>query len=146
MEHNERNLMFMQNVSEEDVETASNAYLMSLVSLMISLPLPIINLIATGIFLSLNQRSVYHVRWHCMQVLLSQVFILLFNTPSFYFVVKYFLLDEWPPIPILCFIGFVILLNIVEYIITIYTAIQIRKGLHVRWFGFAGITDYLVKS
>lgn len=145
MEHSERDLILMQNVSEEYRETASNAYLMSLVSLMVSLPLPIINLIATGIFLSLNQRSIYYVRWHCMQVLLSQVFILFFNTPSFYFVVKYFLKDEWPPVPIMCFIGFVILLNLIEYIITILAAIQVRKGINVRWFGFAKLTDYLVR-
>lgn len=133
-----------QEIFEEDAEKASNAYLMSLVSLFISVPLPIVNLIATALFYYFNRRENDFVRWHCVQALFSQIFLVFFNSPSLYFIIKYYLKEEWPPIPVMVFIGFVVLLNVIEYIATAYAASVVRKGNNVRWVGFADLADRVV--
>ena len=143
MEYHEEPLI-EQQIFEEDFEKASNAYLMSLVSLMISFPLPIVNLIATTLYVNFNRRENDFVRWHCYQALFSQVFLVFFNSPSLYFIVKYYLKEEWPPIPIMVFIGFVVLLNIVEYIATAYAASVVRNGRNIRWWGFSELADRVV--
>ena len=49
MEHNQ--------IYIEDMERASYAYVMSLIAVVIGLPMPIINLIATGIFFLMSRKG-----------------------------------------------------------------------------------------
>ena len=55
---------FNYQLSEEETESASNSYLMSLIAIIAGLPLPILNLLATFIFYLGNRKSTYFVRWH----------------------------------------------------------------------------------
>ena len=57
---------------EYEKESASNSYLMSLIAGILAVPLPIINLIATLIFY-IATKSSYFIRWHCTQLILSQL-------------------------------------------------------------------------
>jgi uncharacterized membrane protein len=143
MEHHEEPVT-VQEIFEEDFEKASNAYLMSLVSLIISFPLPIVNLIATLLYYNFSRKENDFVRWHCVQSLLSQVFLVFFNSPSLYFIISYYFKEEWPPIPVLAFIGFVVLLNLFEYIATAYAASVVRNGGNIRWWGFSQLADRVV--
>ena len=61
------------------VKAASNSYLMSVVTVIVGMPLPIINLITTLVFLFANKRRGYFVRWHCMQALMSQALLFFMN-------------------------------------------------------------------
>ena len=58
---------FLYQPNESETEIASNSYLMSLIAIIVGLPLPIVNLIATFIFYLSNRKSTYFVRWHCTQ-------------------------------------------------------------------------------
>ena len=46
---------------EDEKERASNCYVMSLVAVMIGLPMPIINLAATGIFYLMSRKGTFFV-------------------------------------------------------------------------------------
>ena len=59
-------------------EAAAHSYLMSLLVVMVGLPLPIVNLLATLIFYLANRHKTYFVRWHCTQAL-----VLLFCLPVY---------------------------------------------------------------
>ena len=76
----------IENVTpyEDEKERASNCYVMSLVAVMIGLPMPIINLLATGIFYLMSRRGTFFVRWNALQALVSQVPLFIMNNILFW--------------------------------------------------------------
>jgi uncharacterized membrane protein len=131
---------------EHEAERASNSYLMSVVAVMAGLPLPIFNLIASVIFFFGNRKSTYFVRWHCTQALLSQLSLLFMNSYAFWWTISVAFGDESISNHYLAYLFTAILFNLIEFISTIYSAIQVRKGKHVSWMLFGEITNFLVKS
>lgn len=129
----------------EDAERASNAYLMSLVVFMGGLPLPILNLLATLIFAFAYRKASYFVRWHCMQTLVSQLFIFCFNTVVFWWTVTYVFEKKPFTEAYYWYLAFVILLNIAEIAMTIYMAIEVRKHKHIVWKTTRGLISSFIK-
>lgn len=150
MEHQERIIAFSpREITEDEREYASNSYLMSLFALFVGLPLPIFNLMATVIFYLGKRRSTPFVKWHCMQALISQLFIFFFNTVAFWWTITYLFFPErfdsdYSFNSYFSYILLVLFINGIEIVSTIYTAVQTRKGIHVRWFLFADLTDQIL--
>ncbi len=132
--------------SEHEAETASNSYLMSLIAFMVGLPLPIVNLIATLIFYFGNRKSTAFVRWHCTQALVSQFSMLLVNSYGFWWTISVMFTDEMISSNYIAYMLTAVILNLVEFIATIYTAIQVRKGIHVEWWFYGPLTDLICES
>lgn len=131
---------------EHEAEAASNSYLMSLVAIIAGLPLPIVNLIATLIFYIGNRKSNYFVRWHCTQALLSQLSMLFINSFGFWWTISIIFTDDTITSKYIAYVFVAILFNLTEFIATIYTAIQTRKGIHVEWWFYGSLTNALCKS
>ena len=148
------------HIYPQEYEQASNSYLMSVVSVMAGTFLPIVNFIAAVIFYLGSRKGSYFVRWHAIQSALGQTVLIPFNSFAFAWTIRVlfngfpfeqmehqesFFMDNildasyayWG------FIAFVLLLNIIEFFVTIYAAINVRKGKNVRWFILANITDSL---
>jgi uncharacterized Tic20 family protein len=132
--------------SEHEAEKASNSYLMSLIALMAGLPLPIINLIATLIFYLANRKGTYFVRWHCTQALLSQLSMMFINSFGFWWTVSVLFIDEPVTNKYIAYIITALIFNLTEFIATIYTAIQTRKGTHITWWFYGSLTNLICKS
>lgn len=132
--------------SEHEAEKASNSYVMSLIAIMGGLPLPIINLIATLFFFIANRRGTYFIRWHCTQALLSQFFLLPFNSVAFWWTVSIIFTPEKLSSKFIAYIITIFIFNLVEFIGTVYTAIETRKGKHVEWWFVGGLTNLICKS
>lgn len=132
--------------SEHELERASNSYLMSLIALIAGLPLPIINLIATLIFYLGNRQGTYYTRWHCSQALLSQLSVFPMNSFGFWWTVSIVFGPETISNQYFAYIMVIFLVNIVEFIATIYTAIKIRKGVHVKLWLIGDLTNLICKS
>tara|TARA_R110000850_G_scaffold147768_2_gene269987 strand:- start:674 stop:1105 length:432 start_codon:yes stop_codon:yes gene_type:complete len=130
---------------EHEAEKASNSYLMSLVAVVAGLPLPIINLIATFIFYMGNRKGTYFVRWHCTQALFSQVSMLFINSYGFWWTVSIIASSETLSNNYISYMIAALLFNLAEFIATIYTAIQTRKGIHVKWLFYGNLTDLICK-
>lgn len=137
---------FYYQPGEHEAERASNSYLMSLIAIIAGLPLPIINLLATLIFFLGNRKSTYFVRWHCTQALLSQLSLLFVNSAGFWWTVSVIWGDEQATNKYFAYIISLIILNVVEFISTIYSAIQVRKGKHVSWWLYGDLTDLFCKQ
>jgi len=137
---------FKYEPSEHELEKAANSYVMSLVAIMGGFPLPIINLIATLIFYLGNLRGTYFVRWHCMQALLSQFFLLPFNSFGFWWTVSIIFTPETITSKYIAYILTIFIFNLVEFIGTIYTAIETRKGKHIEWWVIGGLTNLICKD
>jgi hypothetical protein len=137
---------FSYEPGEHEAEKASNSYLMSLIALIVGLPLPIINLIATLIFYVGNRKGTYIVRWHCTQALLSQLSMLFINSFGFWWTVSIIFTDETTTSEYIAYIIAALIFNLAEFIATIYTAIQTRKGIHVEWWFYGNLTNLICKS
>ena len=137
---------FTYEPTEHEKETASNSYLMSLIVIMVGLPLPIINLVATLIFYLNNRKSTYFVRWHCTQAILSQLSILFINSFGFWWTMSIIFSEEIITNRYIAYIIVVIIFNFTELIATIYTTIQTRKGIHVEWWFYGSLTKIICKK
>jgi uncharacterized Tic20 family protein len=131
---------------EHEAERASNSYLMSLIAVITGLPLPIMNLIATFIFWVGNRKGTYFVRWHCTQALLSQASFLVMNSIGFWWTISVVFTQEKDVTNnYIAYMITILIFNVVEFIATMYTAIQTRKGHHVQWWFYGGLTDLICK-
>lgn len=141
-----REMEFIYLPSEHEAEKASNSYLMSLVAIVAGLPMPLINVLATFFFYLANRKGTYFVRWHCTQALLTQMSLVFINGLAFYWAISiiFFGLPMSPffVVYLLFAIGF----NVLEFIITIYSAIQTRKGIHVEWWFYSSLTHTICKE
>src|SRR4249920_3463609 len=95
-------------------EKASNSYLMSLLAIMVGMPLPIVNLIATIIFYLGNRKNSYFVRWHCTQALLSQLMVLVMNSVGLSWTLRIIFTDLMVSDAYIGYIITVVLFNITE--------------------------------
>lgn len=137
---------FAYEPGEHELEKASNSYLMSLIAIMGGLPLPIINLLATLIFYLGNRKGTYFVRWHCTQALLSQLSVLFINSYGFWWTVSIvFTSEQSITNNYIAYIIAALIFNLSEFIATIYTAIQVRKGIHVTWWFYGSLSNLICK-
>ncbi len=136
---------FMYKPDEYEAEKASNSYLMSVIAVMIGLPLPIINLIATTIFYFGNRKSAHFVRWHCTQALLAQGVTVIMNAAGIYWTLAIVFGSHQITNSYIAYLCTIVFFNLIEFIATIYAAIKTRKGEHVVWWFFGPLTDSLVK-
>ncbi len=136
---------FIYEPGEHEAEKASNSYLMSLIAIIAGLPLPIINLLATLIFYLSNRKATYFVRWHCTQALISQIPLLMMNSFGFWWTVSILFADEKISSNYIAYIFTIILVNIFEFIATIYTAVKTRNGHHIQWWFYGPLTNLICK-
>ena len=168
MEHNQRiiNKETETFIYPHEYEQASNSYLMSVVSVMAGTFIPIVNFIAAVIFYLGSRKSSYFVRWHAIQSALGQMVLIPFNAFAFAWTLRV-LFHGFPPeefrtqmnkeaffadnildapSAFWLYIALVLLLNVIEFFVTIYAAINVRKGHNVRWAVIAPITDRLTSK
>lgn len=131
--------------TEHEAEAASSSYLMSLIAIIAGLPLPVVNLIATFLFYLGNRRSTYFVRWHCTQALLSQLSLFLINSTGFWWSMSILFREDIITSSYIAYLLSALIFNLVEFIVTIYTAIQTRKGIHVEWWFYGSLTKLICK-
>ncbi len=137
---------FSYTPTDHEAEKASNGYLMSLIAVMAGLPLPILNLLATFIFYRHQRKGTPFVRWHASQALYSQVALICLNSPGFYWTLSILLGKTEISNLYISYMLLIIILNISEFIATIYTMIQVRKGRHVSWWLFGDLAQLNTKS
>jgi len=137
---------FSYRPDDYESEKASNSYLMSVVAVMAGLPFPVVNLLATAFFYAANRRARYFVRWHCMQALLSQVAMLAMNGPALYWTLSIVFGGGTVTNLYLSYILTIVFFNLLEFIATVYAAVQTRRGRHVVWWVFGPVADLVVKG
>ena len=136
---------FPYKPEEYETEKASNAYLMSLVVVIVGLPFPIINLIATWGYFMGQRKSSYFVRWHCLQALLSQISIVIINAFAIGWTWSIILSDRSLSNGYLAYMALAVFYNLLEFVVTIVTAIETRKGQHLSWWMYGPLTQVLCK-
>lgn len=125
---------------DHECEKASNGYVMSLMAIMAGLPFPVINLIATGIFYFGNLKSTPFVRWHCTQALFSQAAIFGINVTGVWWGLSILFGPNELTNTFIAYFITAILFNIAESAATIFTAVKVRRGIHVELWVFGPLT------
>lgn len=136
--------MISYSPNESEKEKASNSYLMSVMAVMAGLPFPIINLLASIIFFVANRRAGYYVKWHCTQVLLSQLTVFVMNTIAFSWTMRIIFGSLIITNSYLAYLLTILIFNITEFVININAAIKVRKGLPAHWWFWGALTDLIV--
>ena len=136
---------FAYQPHEHENEKASNSYLMSVVAVIAGLPIPIINLFATLIFYLANRKATYFVRWHCTQALFAQLTLFIMNSIGFWWVISVVFGSGTADNRFFAYLITVLIFNFVEFIFTVYSAINTRKGTHVEWWFYSGLTHLVCK-
>jgi uncharacterized Tic20 family protein len=126
-------------------ERASNIYLMSIVVVIIGLPLPILNLIATVIVFFSNRNSTFFVKWHSTQALLSQIFLMVINSIGLSWTLSAIFGSQQADNNYIAYILTLVLFNIIEFIGTLAAAISVRKGKHISFWFFGPLTNLIYK-
>jgi len=141
-----------------EYEKASNAYLMAVVSVIAGMPLPVINVLASIGYYMAQRKTVYFVRWHCIQAIIAQAIMIPFNSVAVVWTLAILfknnnashsidnMLGQTSLMYYWMYILFVVVFNIVEFFSVIITAGQVRKGKNVRWFLIANITDAITSK
>lgn len=137
---------FPYQPNDYERERASFSYLMSLVAAIVGLPLPLINLISTGIYYFSNRKSTRFVRWHCLQALLSQLLLFPMNAAAIYWTLHILFWGWHVTESFVAYIITVLLFNLVEFIMTVIAAVQTRKGRHVEWWIFGAVTNHFIPA
>ncbi len=141
----EDNIIYKNRISEEEAEKASYAYLMSTVVLLVGLPLPIINMIATIMFYLGNRKKTYFVRFHCIQSMLSQIFIILMNSIGISWTLSIIFGNNIITNLYIAYIITIIGFNLLEFAASIYAAVQTRKKQNVLFWFFGPLTELICK-
>ena len=136
---------FHYTPNDYECEKASNGYLMSIVIIIVGLPLPIINLIATGMYYLGNRNGTFFVRWHSLQALLSQFFVAIVNSCGLTWTLSIIFGDLTITNYYIAYIISALIFNFIEFIMTLIAATQTRKGVHTYWFLFGPLTDLVCK-
>ena len=134
------------HVSEGDKERATNSYLMSVMALLAGTPLPIVNVAATFFFLLAYRKASYFVRWHCHQALVSQLAVFMVNTITFWWTFSILFGNNELSNKYIAYLIVAFVFNVIEFIGTVYTMVEVRKGRHIAWWLYADITDLMVKN
>ncbi len=132
-------------ISEEDAEKASYSYLISTVVLMIGLPFPILNMIATWMFYLANRKKSYFVRFHCVQSLLSQVLIVVMNSIAIFWLLSIVFQKLEVSNLYFGYLFTVLFFNLLEFGVSIYASIKVRQRKDVRYFLFGTLTELICK-
>lgn len=131
---------------DDEMEKASNGYLMSVMAIMVGLPLPIVNLLATLIFFLGNLKSSWFVKWHCTQALLSQLTVFVMNSFAFAWTMQVWFGNKIVTDSYIAYIITIIFFNITELLLNIVAAIRVRKGKHVKWWFWSAVTDMVIPA
>jgi beta-barrel assembly-enhancing protease len=130
-------------IHDDEAESASNAYLLSLILLVVGAPLPILNLLASVIFYLSSRRGSPFVRWHSMQALLTHLVVVPVNSVFLWMTLAILFGYREPDNFYVGWFLFMAGLNATKMIGSIYSAIKVRRGVDVRWWALAPVADAL---
>jgi uncharacterized Tic20 family protein len=136
---------FYYQPNENEAESASYSYLMSIIAIMVGIPLPIVNLVATLIFFLGNKKSSYFVRWHCTQALLSQITMFFINSIGFWWTISIIFTNKTVSTYYIVYLVILFLFNLIEFISSIYAAVYTRKGIHIHFWIYGNLSNRMCK-
>ncbi|MDR1682657.1 MAG: DUF4870 domain-containing protein [Candidatus Symbiothrix sp.] len=134
-------------IYEEEAEQASFAYLMTTLIVIVGLPMPIINVIGSVFFYLANRKKAsYFVRFHSLQSMLSQLCVVPINAVGVSWTIAVIIGQAQISDYYVAYIITIVAFNILEFVSSVYAAVQVRKKADVRFWLFGPMTELIYKS
>lgn len=129
-------------ITKREREDGMGAYLMMFAGIAAGLPLPILNLLASIIYYSVNKNKSRFVKFHCLQSLWSQLPTTLLNAGLFYWTIRILVSSEWEFTDMYKgYLAMVVVTNLLYFIFSIIGAVKSRDG-KMYYFVFFGRLSY----
>lgn len=138
--------MIDYTLSDYERELASYSYLMTILTSIISLPLPFVPVLTSVIYYLSNRRSTYFVRWHSIQTLLAQIPQCVLNSVLFGWTMSILFGGIYLSNAYFAFLFTVLGFNLVDLVATIHTLLAVHRGKHVEWVVYAPLTHLFCKK
>ncbi|HHZ64591.1 MAG TPA: DUF4870 domain-containing protein [Flavobacteriales bacterium] len=131
-------------VTIREREDAMGAYLMMFAAVAAGLPLPIINLIASIVYYSINKSKSRFVHFHALHSLFAQIPTSILNAGLVFWTVRIFFFHSWEVNDYyIGYIWMVVIANLLYFIFSIIAAVKSRKG-QFYYFLFFGRLSYQI--
>ena len=114
---------------------------MMFAGMAIALPLPLLNLIASFVYLYLNKNKGPFVHFHCLQALYSQIPVTLLNLGLLTWLIVILVNDFTFTSEFKGFAVMILIVNIVDLVFSLIAAAKARKGL-LYYYIFFGPLSY----
>ncbi|MCH8535350.1 MAG: hypothetical protein LAT51_09805 [Flavobacteriaceae bacterium] len=127
-------------------QKASLAYVVSIVVLIASVPLPLAGFLGTLGYAKVQEKYSNFVKYHCWQAVFSQLLVLIFTsifwgwTAQILFTSKDFAQEYF------YYVGFLVVFILIETIFAIVSAYQIEKGKHPKWWVIGAFLDQRIED
>lgn len=131
--------------TERDRDEASLAYLISIVTLVAGLPLPIINLIVMIIYYSYVRKRNAFVRFHCLQAVTSQGAIVVLNAIALFWTIRVIFYEVPFTSYYAGYLFTIFIFNLLDFIFNIVAAIKAKKGEYYYFIFFGILTKNFTK-
>lgn len=134
----------LKDLKDSEMEQASLAYLMTLMVGFIGLPLPIINLIGTVLYLLLNKTQSRFVKFHQYQAMLSQIPIVAMNSVALGWTISIIWGSGHMSNLYLGYLVAAIIFNLTDFVYNIIAATKVRKGAMYSFLFFGLLSRRIV--
>lgn len=129
-------------VSKRERDDAMGAYLMMFAALAAGLPLPMLNLIASVIYYSVNKNKGRFVKFHCLQSLWSQLPTTALNIGLISWTIRNLIADDgYFSDTYKGYLAMVLIVNLLYFVFSIVGAVRARQG-RMYYFLFFGRLSY----
>jgi uncharacterized membrane protein len=133
-------------LSDSEKETASNAYILTLMTVMLGLPFPILNLFACiGFYFLLGKKTPF-TKFHSLQAITSQVPVILMNSAGIFWTISILFHRAVITNDFISYIITIAIFNIIDITYNIIAAMKARKGLLYAYSLFGPLSWMLVKD
>jgi uncharacterized Tic20 family protein len=127
-------------ITIREKEDAMGAYLMMFAGVAIALPLPLLNLVASFVYLYLNKNKGHFVHFHALQALYSQIPVTILNMGLLVWLILCLVHDLTFSSEFKGYAAMVLVVNIVDLVFSLIAAAKARKGLLYYYIFFGRIS------
>lgn len=128
------------DIPVREKEDAMGAYLMMFAGMAIALPLPLLNLVASFIYLYLNKKKSPFVHFHSLQALYSQIPVTILNIIDLVWFIVILVNDYSFSSEFKGYTVMVLAINLADLIFSMIAAAKARKGLMYYYIFFGPIS------
>ena len=132
--------------SENEKENASNAYIITMMTVTLGLPFPVLNLFACIGFYFLIRKKTPFTRFHSLQAITSQVPVILMNSAAVIWIISILFHKAAINNNFISYIITVVIFNVIDITYNIIAAMKARKGLLYSYALFGPLSWMLIKD
>jgi uncharacterized Tic20 family protein len=132
--------------TESEKENASNAYIITMMTVTLGLPFPILNLFACIGFYFLIQKKTPFTKFHSLQAITSQVPVILMNSAAIIWIIRILFQKAAISNEFISYVITVAIFNVIDIAYNIVAAMKARKGLLYSYALFGPLSWMLIKN